>query len=258
MRRRVTASQLPNDMDAFNAAWRELSDHVRSARSDVVVLPEMPFYPWVARTRDVRPAAWQAAVAAHDTWLERLGELGSGLVIASRPVLSGGHRLNEGFVWSSTDGYRPVHSKVYLPDEPGFWEASWYDRGPRAFEVVEVGGLRIGFLICTELWFTAHARDYAKGGLHLLVTPRATPLESVGKWVAGGRAAAVVAGAFGVSSNRGDRDAAGMAWGGAGWIVDPEGDVLAQTDARAPFCTVELDLDEAEAAKLTYPRYVED
>jgi N-carbamoylputrescine amidase len=70
-------------------------------------------------------------------------------------------------------------------------------------------------------------------------------------WLAGGRTAAVVAGAYAVSSNHGDER-----FGGQGWIVDPDGRVLAITSAEEPFVTVDVDLDGAEAAKRTYPRYV--
>jgi N-carbamoylputrescine amidase len=43
---------------------------------------------------------------------------------------------------------------------------------------------------------------------------------------------------------------------GEGWIVDPEGEVLALTCDAEPFVTLEIDLSRARAAKGTYPRYV--
>ena len=45
-----------------------------------------------------------------------------------------------------------------------------------------------------------HARAYAGAGVHLIVTPRATPKASADKWVAGGRVVAVTAGTFSLSS----------------------------------------------------------
>ncbi len=41
-----------------------------------------------------------------------------------------------------------------------------------------------------------------------------------------------------------------------GWIVSPEGDVMAQTDPESPFATTEIDLDFARRSKQSYPRYV--
>jgi N-carbamoylputrescine amidase len=72
---------------------------------------------------------------------------------------------------------------------------------------------------------------------------RATPLETVDKWIAGGRTAAVISGAFCISSNH-----QGMALdkktilGGVEWIIDPEGNVLGKTDDQNPFKTLEIDV----------------
>jgi len=32
--------------------------------------------------------------------------------------------FNDGFVWEKNTGYQSIHTKYYLPDEQGFWEAS--------------------------------------------------------------------------------------------------------------------------------------
>ena len=77
--------------------------------------------------------------------------------------------------------------------------------------------------ICTELWFMEHARAYGQGGVHLLAVPRATPRETLDKWLAGGRAAAIVSGAFTLSSNSASRPADIANLGGQGWIVGPDG-----------------------------------
>jgi len=258
---RVTVCELRNDSADLREDWDALVSHVRAAGSDLVLLPEMPFAPWPAGTRghdEMRQVVWQGCVDAHAEWMGRLPELAPATVVGTRPIVRGAQRLNEGFVWTPSGGLQASHIKVYLPEEEGFWEASWYDRGPRDFHVIDVNGIKIGFLMCTELWFNGHGRTYAAEGIHFLVTPRSTYVSSLDKWVAGGRAAAVVAGAYGLSSNRGGVDAAGMPWGGAGWVVDPDGAVLALTDRASPFRTVEVALSTAEAAKSTYPRYVAD
>jgi N-carbamoylputrescine amidase len=242
---RVTVCELPGEPGALEQGWAALVEHAQEHASEFVLLPEMPFAPWLLATRDVSETAWADAVAAHDRWLERLGELGAGLVIGSRPVLDGGEPFNEGFVWDAAGGYHPAHRKTYLPDEPGFWEASWYRRGPVAFEPEPAGETTAGFLICTELWFSEHARDLGAAGVSLVVCPRATPAETADKWLAAGRVAAVRAGAYCLSSNR-----AGVAgdvrFAGLGWIIHPEeGDVLATTDPDRPFVTVEIDVEAA-------------
>lgn len=261
---RVTVCQLPNDFTAFEDAWRRLIEHARDQRSDLVLLPEMPFSPWLASTKTVDSAAWDAAVADHDRWFAQLGELGAATVLTSKPMVERGTRYNQAVVWHQPSGQADgdelpfIHRKQYLPDEPGFYEASWYTRGNAGFGVAEAGGIRLGFAICTELWFLGRARAYAIGGLQLLACPRATYASSSDKWLAGGRTAAVVSGAYCLSSNF-DGPAAEGAWGGTGWIIEPEeGEVLAVTSAEQPFATVEVDLGVADRAKKTYPRYVDD
>ncbi len=256
---KVTVCELRNDLGALQQDWQSLVAHVQSEGSELVLLPEMAFYPWLARTTQVDPAAWQASVEAHDQWMLRFNDLSPAIVAGSRPAIRQGKRLNDGFIWDAETGYSAIHTKCYLPDEEGFWEASWYERGECEFSVEQRNKARLGFLICTDLWFNFHAREYAKQGVHLLVCPRATPEGSVEKWIAGGRTAAVVSGAFCLSSNFGGVSGEGMKWGGGGWIIEPEeGEVLGVTSQEQPFLTVDIDLGVAEKAKRTYPRYVLD
>ncbi|MHA2298467.1 MAG: carbon-nitrogen hydrolase family protein [Candidatus Hodarchaeales archaeon] len=256
---RVTVCQLSAEVDKLDNYWQQLVEHAIQHRSDLVLLPEMPFYPWICSLQTVDERLWEDAVDAHVLWNQKLPELKADIVIGTRPVIDpvSNKRHNTGHVWSADLGIQDLHEKVYLPDEEGFWEASWYDRGEISFQVFSLAGITIGFSICTELWFMEHAREYAKQGIHFLVCPRATPLETVDKWIAGGRAAAVVSGAFCISSNH-----QGVALdkktilGGVGWVIDPEGNVLGKTDEQNPFKTLEIDVSIAEKAKSTYPRYV--
>jgi N-carbamoylputrescine amidase len=237
--------------------WQKLENYVNSESSDLLLLPEMPFYPWIAQTNQVKASMWQEAVETHEQWLTRFDEIETAMIVSSRPVVKNGKYLNEGFVWDKKAGYRAIHHKYYLPDEDGWWEASWYERGEKDFSAIQTHLANVGFLICTELWFGAHAREYAMQGIDLLVCPRATGISSIDKWVAGGRTAAVVSGAYCVSSNFSSGDGNGNEWGGTGWIIEPEeGEVLGVTSNGHPFLTLEIDLNVAKIAKGTYPRYV--
>jgi N-carbamoylputrescine amidase len=254
---RVTVCQLPSDVHQLDAEWNRLVEHCRQERSELVLLPEMPFSRWLAASAEVDQSAWMSAVVQHDSWRKALVDLAPATVVSTQPVVRDEANHNEGYVWSEADGYRPGHLKYYLPNEPGFWEAEWYERGPKVFAPVVTAGLSLGFLICTELWFTEHARSYAKQGLQILAAPRATGLSSADKWLAGGRVAAVMSGAFCLSSNRAGIGGDGFEWGGQGWIIEPEeGQVLGLTTDDEPFVTVDIDLEVAATAKTTYPRYV--
>lgn len=256
---KVTVCQLRSDPAGLNTDWQQLVQHVQEQHSDLVVLPEMCFYPWLASQAHYDERQWQAAVTAHDKWIPRLAELYPAIVVSSRPVSTPTQRLNEGFVWQKGQ-YYASHHKYYLPDEPGYWEAKWYQRGDGTFEATQLDGLSLGFMICTELWFMQHARAYGQAGVHCVVTPRATGRDSVDKWLAGGRAAAVVAGAYSLSSNHVNEvttsDQTQTSLGGQGWIIDPDGTIIDITSQKTPFVTRDIDLALAEQAKQTYPRYV--
>jgi N-carbamoylputrescine amidase len=256
---KVTVCELPNEPAALENAWEGLVRHVQSNSSELVLLPEMPFHPWLAHSPEVSARQWQQAVTAHGAWVSRLEELAPATVASTRPVILEGKRQNAGYIWEPGRGARTIHTKYYLPDEPGFWEASWYERGDGNFALENTTRGKIGFLICTEIWFNFRAREYSKQGMQLLLCPRATPVPTAPKWVAGGQAAAVVSGAFCLSSNLAGKTPQGGDYAGVGWVIEPgEGKVLGLTSETQPFLTLDIDLGEADRAKLTYPRYVLD
>ena len=256
MKLKATVCEFQDNPADFIQEWEQLVAHVKAESSDVILLPEMPFYPWFPRTQPFDSAVWETAVNAHDVWQKRFNEVAPAIVLGSRPVNNRNRRYNEGFVWEQHQGYRMAHHKYYLPDEEGFWEASWYHRGDRRFTPIESGDMRLGFLICSELWFMEHARAYGKAGVNLIVTPRATEKATVDKWLVGGRTAAVVSGAFSLSSNRASSDGHLTNFGGQGWVIGPDGEVLGLTSREQPFVTIDIDLHQAEQAKQTYPRYI--
>ena len=254
---RVTVCEMSDESKEFEKDWRRLVRHVQSEASELVLLPEMVFSPWLFWRKTRRDALWRGAVKAHEDCAGRLVELSPAVVLGTRPVSRGRRRLNEGFIWQRKSGFRTAHEKFYLPDEPGFWEASWYDRGNGDF-VAQIlpPDTGVGFTICTDLWFFEHSRSYGQAGVQLIVCPRATPKLTIDKWLAGGRAAAVVSGAYCLSSNRVNSGRGRTDLGGLGWIVGPDGEVLGLTNRRQPYVTLDLDLRAAEQAKQTYPRYV--
>src|SRR5258705_57368 len=82
---------------------------------------------------------------------------------------------------------------------------------------------------------------------------RATASATTAKWLAVGVVAAVRSGAFSLSSNRVDPTGA---CGGTGWIINPDGEILATTSSDVPFVAMDIDLTVSTAARASYPRYV--
>jgi len=256
---KVTVCQLDNRPGSLEPMLGDLTRHIKDEDADFLLLPEMCFHEWLAADRQPAPERWLAAVEAHAAQVLKLGELGAKAIIGTRPiVIRNGDFRNQAYLWTPEPRVLPVHDKYYLPNEEGYWEASWYQRGQLEFDTCHALDLSIGIQICTEMWFFEWARHYAKAGIELLCIPRATPHASVSKWLAGGQAAAVCAGAYCLSSNLWNPLGSMADCGGLGWIISPEGDVLAQTDPEQPFATIDIDPEFARHSKTTYPRYVDE
>ena len=250
---RVTVCELPHETDALTAAWTALCEHTVAHESELVLLPEFAMVEPVWESERFDAARWSAIESLSDVRLRRLPELGAQYVVGTRPARVDGRCLNQGFLWSRAGGMRSLRSKYFLPEEPGSWESTWFERGDPDFPVFHAGSASFGVNICTELWALETYAAYAKRGVDLVLSPRATAAATTTKWLCAGVVAAVRSGAFSLSSNRVDPTGA---CGGRGWIIDPDGEVLATTSASEPFATREIDLTKAVTGKESYPRYV--
>ncbi|GHO46712.1 carbon-nitrogen hydrolase family protein [Ktedonospora formicarum] len=248
---KVTVCELPNNRENFSFAWKELIAHVREQRSDLVLLPELPFSAWFARIPEFDALRWQSAQNEHDVMMNQLSELAPAAILGTHLVSKDGKHLNRGFSWTSEEGYKGIHDKYYFPDEKDFYERRWFDRNERDFTVTHVQDMAIGFLICTEVMFNEWARNYGKQGANIIAVPRASSI-AYERWIVAPRMAAIVSGAFVISSNRVDDHF----FVGHGVIIDPDGDVLASTSRQIPFVTVEINLADSVQAKSIYPRDV--
>lgn len=250
---RITVCELPCDPLGMNEAWATLCRHTRAERSELLLLPEFAFTEPVWLEEVARAEAWDRAVATCEQWMHRLPELGVSHVVGARPVTRDGQPYNEGFLWSAASGPRALRSKYHLPNEPGGWEATWFRRGNPDFPLFQAGELAFGLSICTEMWALENCARYAQAGAAAILSPRATAAATTDKWLALGTVLAARSGAFSLSSNR--VHSTGRC-GGVGWIIEPDGRVLARTSPAQPYCTLDLDLTLSPAAASTYPRYV--
>ncbi len=252
---RITVCQLTNIGGILPEEWDALAHHVAENESDLLLLPEMPFSRWLAAEFTVVPEQWLEAVERAEEWIALLPDIAPTMVAGTRPAVTNGSNRNVGYLVDGS-GQKDVHQKHYLPNESGFWERRWYDPAPADFATFAAGDATAGMLICTEVWFFEHARQYGHEGVDLLLIPRATPHSSIDVWLSGGRSASMVSGAFSASSNLYRARGGPADLGGLAWVTDPYGRILAMTDTAEPFATVEIDLELARAAKDTYPRYV--
>ena len=159
--------------------------------SDFLLLPEMCFAPWLAADPVPDPQAWQAAVAMHEARIAGLRDLGVGAVVGTRPVIrENGSWRNQAYVWGAANGSAAAwHEKYYLPDEPGYFEHSWYDRGTQDFTVAQGAGLKLGvqmaavcsgaYCLSSNLWAPADGKADL-GGLGWITDPEGNILATTG------------------------------------------------------------------------------
>lgn len=248
----------PPELIAGSSDWTQIGALVSHEAPHLFLLNEMPFGAWISSRNAFDERAWNESIRTHDTGIARLSDLGASFVASSHPLSSNRLRVNEAFIWSNDRAVHPVHTKQYFPDEEGYYEARWFQPGERHFRVAEAGPLRCGFLICTEVMFNEHARHYGRSGAQVVLVPRATGGGSLHRWLVAMRMAAIVSGCYVLSSNRSGADSRGQVFGGTGWIIDPSGDVIAQTSAENPIVFHEIDTDLVAKAQSDYPCYVKE
>lgn len=241
-----------------SSAWDALRRVLDAETPDLFLLNEMPFGAWIAAAPAFDGDVWKRACAAHEEGVRRLEELGCAVVVASRARELDRWRVNEAFVWTTNDGAVGAHTKQFFPDEEGYYEARWFERGERHFNVVPAGDAQVGFLLCTEIMFNEHARHYGRNGAQLILAPRAVGKTSRPRWLVAMRMAAIVSGCYVLTSNRGGTDSKGQLFGGAGWIIDPEGELVAQTSEATPVVFHDIDMDFVARAQAEYPCYVQE
>lgn len=252
----LAVCEVPCDLAPGTEAWLGLAATIRQMAPEFVLLGEMPFGRWLAAAAAPNHEQLQESIQVHDAAATHFTALNVSVVLGSRPVLENGNAINQAFAWTAEHGAIPVHSKQFFPDERDFFEARWFRRGQQRFQLLDVDGLKIGFLICTEVMFTEWARFYGRQGAHLLVVPRATEKAFAGRWQTAIAMAAIASGCYVASSNRAGIDRHGIEFGGGAWIFDPDGTLLAEATGPGAAAAVEIDRVVAERAKSSYPRYV--
>lgn len=240
---RVAFVEWPEALEANSAEWDGIAEQVIGARPDILITNELPFGHWIAEQPDFDTERSQESIDAHARGLEALGKLGIPAILSSRPVRTEGLPANEA-VAIENGIVRPLHRKHYFPEEPGWYEASWYAPGRDGFVAGTLGGLTVGVMLCTDAMFNEHARGYGRQGASLIAILRAAGTATE-NWLTAAKMAAIVSGSYVVSSNRVGRSRNGTVFGGTGFAFAPDGTFLAATDPSNPLQIIEIDPERA-------------
>jgi N-carbamoylputrescine amidase len=251
---RVGFVEWPEGLEPFGSEWRNITKRLADARLEMLITNELPFGPWIADRKPFDRETAQASIDAHTAGFDALAGLAIPAIVSSRPVWAADRLLNQAIAIEN-GRTRPIHTKQYFPEEPGWYEASWYESNRDGFNPTDVSGLRIGVMLCTDAMFNEHARHYGRQGVVLIAIPRAAGT-STENWLTAGRMAALVSGSYVVSSNRYGRSTWGTVFGGAGFAFGPGGTLLSTTDSTNPLLVVDVKPDFAARQRSEYPCYV--
>ncbi|MEO1456806.1 MAG: NAD+ synthase [Pseudomonadota bacterium] len=165
------------DLDGNLALAREAWAAGRDAGADLVLLPEMSLSGYQLLDLSVRAAFVRDCARALESLAQACGDgpaLGVGAPMkADGEIYNAYHLLQSGAV-------RAQFRKHHRPNYGVFDEKRLYAEGPMPGPV-EIGGCRIGFPICEDMWFEDVAEGLAEGGAELLLVPNGSPFEGPDK-----------------------------------------------------------------------------
>jgi N-carbamoylputrescine amidase len=255
---RVAVVEADPELRPGSESWERLAKNLVDSDVDLLVLNELPFGPWLPESDEFDAASFERSVADHEAGIGALATLGAPAVIGTRLALVDGLRVNQGFAWTREGGLALLHTKQHVPFSPGYWERAWYGPAAGGPGIVEIAGLRVGLLICTEVMFNEHARRFGRAGVQLIAVPRATPPVTGHMFDVALQMAAVASGAYVASSNRAVAFTHDSLFEGRGRIVNPVGETVSQTSPFAPVAVHELSLDFVSWKQSQYPCDVPD
>jgi len=92
---RVTVCQIDPREGYLDHNFSNLIEHVKSEKSDFVLLPEMSFSEWLAADKIPDANRWLKAAENHVRYIDKLGTLGAKAVMGTRPIINArGSRRN--------------------------------------------------------------------------------------------------------------------------------------------------------------------
>jgi len=172
---RVAACQMDPQLGEVDVNLARIArgvDDAAAAGAVVVVLPEAAVTGYAFASLDeARTVAWRAGAVAADA-IAGMAESHRLTVICGTLEAQGDELYNAALI-ATPDGRRFTYRKMHLP----FLGVDRFTTpGPEPPSVVEVGGLRIGVLICYDLRFPEAARVCALEGADLIALPTNWPV----------------------------------------------------------------------------------
>ncbi len=222
--------------------------------ADLAVLPELPLNPWSPAKKVPSDADAEAMDGPRSRiQAEAAAEAGIGLVGGIIHRDEAGRRTSRALVIDRSGAVVATYEKLHLPEEDGFWETSHYEAGIEPPRRIDAFGVPIGVQLCSDNNRPEGTHILGAHGAMAVLNPRATEETTYQRWKVVFRANAMTSACYVLSVNR-PHPEQGVPLGGPTVVVDPRGDVVAETTDRLVLAT--LDAQAVHDARRGYPGYL--
>jgi agmatine deiminase len=163
-----------------------------------------------------------------------------------------GKRFNSAVVIDADGSILGTYRKVHIPQDPLFYEQSYFEDGDSGFQVFRTQHLCFSVLICYDQWFPEAARISALQGAEVIFYPTAIgyladdPLpysEWLNAWETIQRGHAIANSVHVAVVNRVGAEGALKFWGSS-FVSSPFGKILKRAGSKEDILVVELDLSQ--------------
>jgi len=163
-------NQVLGDLAGNSAAILAALGQAERAGARFVVTPELSLCGYPPEDLVLRPAFLDACARE----LKALaGGVGKTPVAVGFPERDGGVRYNA-LALLAEGRVKAVYRKQMLPNYRVFDEERYFEPG-NAPCVVDIDGVRVGFIICEDVWFAAPAKQAKEAGAQVIVVPNGSP-----------------------------------------------------------------------------------
>jgi omega-amidase len=213
----------PGDVTANCAKIVSFAKQARDRKCDLVVFPELTDTGYDVRSVKRQASSWAGLPLA----LVKKTAAGLGIhVICGLSERDSGTVFNSLAVVDPQGELRGKYRKVHLFRSGTADERRCFSAGG-SLEIVHLGILRVGLLICYDLRFPEMSRTMSLQGVDALVVSAAWPAARAQHWVTLLAARAIENQCYVIGCNRVGTDAK-LTFAGQSCIIEPSGEVIAQ------------------------------
>lgn len=208
------------------ANLRKIAEVLENIQADILVLPELCTTGYLFASQDevfelAEPIPGPTTLFVESVTRRKRCWLVLGM--AERDELS--KKCYNSAVLLGPDGLKAVYRKAHL----FFEEKLYFARGDTPLRVYDVGGARVGMLVCFDHFFPEAARTLALQGAQIICHPSNLVLPGKGQQIT--RVRAMENRVFWILANRygtEEREGKKLTYTGASQIVAPDGEILAK------------------------------